>query len=225
MNASTLSFQEQLHQFSLFQGFSNPEMMQLTGNTRFDFLKVDAGKTVVKEGDVCNSLYFLVKGTVSVDTYPDDRSYRTNEELGAPWLIQPEVIFGLSLRYTFTVKALDECRFILLSKDDVLRLFDDILTFRLNMLNLLASLGQQRQHKLWRRAPQTLRDRIIRFITDHCVYPAGPKKLYMLMQQLALEVNDSRLDVSKALNEMQRQGLVELHRGCINIPMLEYLFR
>lgn len=199
-------------------------MMQLTGNTRFDFMKVDAGKTVVKEGDVCNSLYFLVKGTVSVDTCPDDRSYRMNEQLSAPWLIQPEVIFGLSLRYTYTVKTLDECRFILLSKDEVLRLFDDILTFRLNLLNLLASLSQQRQHKMWRRAPQNMQERIIRFIADHCIYPAGPKKLYMLMSQLGKELNDSRLDVSKALNEMQHQGLLELHRGCIVIPMLEHLF-
>jgi DNA-binding GntR family transcriptional regulator len=44
------------------------------------------------------------------------------------------------------------------------------------------------------------------------------------MERLAVEVNDSRLDVSRALNDMQRRGLLELHRGRIVIPSLERLF-
>jgi DNA-binding GntR family transcriptional regulator len=43
------------------------------------------------------------------------------------------------------------------------------------------------------------------------------------MKQLANELNDSRLDVSKALNEMEEDGLLNLHRGRIEIPMLERL--
>ena len=43
------------------------------------------------------------------------------------------------------------------------------------------------------------------------------------MQQLAAELNDSRLDISQALNQMQADGLLTLHRGRIEIPMLERL--
>ena len=43
------------------------------------------------------------------------------------------------------------------------------------------------------------------------------------MEQLALELNDSRLDVSRALNAMQADGLLVLHRGRIEIPSLERL--
>ena len=43
------------------------------------------------------------------------------------------------------------------------------------------------------------------------------------MEQLAREVNDSRLDVSRALNAMQRDGLLVLRRGRIEIPSLEHL--
>jgi DNA-binding GntR family transcriptional regulator len=45
----------------------------------------------------------------------------------------------------------------------------------------------------------------------------------MLMKQLADELNDSRLDISVALNEMQADGLLTLHRGRIEIPSLERL--
>ena len=43
------------------------------------------------------------------------------------------------------------------------------------------------------------------------------------MERLAEEVNDSRLNISHALNAMQAEGLLQLHRGRIEIPQLERL--
>jgi hypothetical protein len=40
---------------------------------------------------------------------------------------------------------------------------------------------------------------------------------------VAQEVGDSRLDVSNVLNAMQADGLLQLHRGRIEIPSLERL--
>ena len=43
------------------------------------------------------------------------------------------------------------------------------------------------------------------------------------MTRLASEVNASRLDVSRILNALRRDGLVELRRGKIIIPELRDL--
>ena len=43
------------------------------------------------------------------------------------------------------------------------------------------------------------------------------------MTRLAEEVNDSRLNVSRILNDMQHRGLIELSRGKIEVPQLERL--
>ena len=43
------------------------------------------------------------------------------------------------------------------------------------------------------------------------------------MRQIANELNDSRLDVSKELNGMENDGLLTLYRGRIEIPMMERL--
>ena len=43
------------------------------------------------------------------------------------------------------------------------------------------------------------------------------------MNQMAADLNDSRLDISHALSDMQADGLLTLHRGRIEIPMLERL--
>jgi DNA-binding GntR family transcriptional regulator len=43
------------------------------------------------------------------------------------------------------------------------------------------------------------------------------------MKRLAEELNDSRLEISRALNNMQAEGLILLRRGVIFIPAMEKL--
>ncbi len=219
-----LRLYDQLLLFPLFLGMSRADMLQLVGTTRFDFRKFEAKDSVVKEGDNCTHLYFFIKGRLSVTSFSDDHRYHVEEMLSGPWMIEPENLYGLSTRYTKTVTALSTSHFILLSKSEVQRLLDTFLTFRLNYLNYLSTAVQQRSHRFWRRTPKNLESRIGQFFIDHCVYPAGPKVFYILMNHLADILNDSRLDVSRALNQMQQNGLLELYRGRIQIPSLERLF-
>ena len=214
---------DSLLRFPLFQGLSRAELLQLAGQTKFGFLKLEAGQTVVREGDACLQLFFLISGSLSVTTVNDDRRYSVIEQLAAPWLLQPESTFGAHPQYQSSVTTLTESHFITLTKDEVLRLLDDFLIIRLNLLNLLATQSQRRGRWPWRKAPADLRQRIIRFFLDHSVYPAGPKKFRILMNQLAQEVGDSRLDVSHVLNTMQAEGLLHLRRGIIEISSLERL--
>lgn len=220
----TLQLYDHLLQFPLFQGLSRNELLQMAGTTKFGFLKVPAGKPIVGDGDLCTQLFFLIRGTLTLTTRSDDHGYSVTEQLSAPWLLQPEALFGLSPRYSCMATASTATHFITLSKDEVLRLTDDFLIIRLNLLNLMATLTQRRTRQAWHRSPASLRQRIARFLTDHCAYPAGPKQVNILMERLATEMNDSRIDVSRALNAMQEDGLLILHRGRIEVPSLERLF-
>ena len=218
-----LQLYDHLLRFQLFQGLSRAELLQMVGNTKFGFLKLPANKVVIKAGSTCSQLSFLISGQLTLTTQSDDGGYRVTEQLSSPWLLQPEVLFGAQARFTGTWQTKSECHFITLSKDEVMRLLEDFLIIRLNLFNQLATLAQRRAHLTWRRAPQSLRERIVRFLVDHSTYPAGSKQFLILMTHLADEVGDSRLDVSRVLNQMQAEGLLHLHRGRIEVPSLEHL--
>lgn len=47
---ATIQLYDKLLQFSLFQGMSQNELMQVVAHTKFNFVKKEAGKTIVKEG-------------------------------------------------------------------------------------------------------------------------------------------------------------------------------
>ena len=218
---ATLQIFDKLLQFPLFQGMSRDDLELVAGHTRFGFVKVPQGKAVVKEGAACTHLYFLINGTIRVESRSDDRSYAVIEQMQAPYILQLEAIFGYQQVYTQTIVAQTDTNFITIGKDEVVRLSEDFLVFRLNLLNIFATQTQKLSRQPWRRYPQSLRERLVRFLVQHCVYPAGPKVFHILMNQLAGELNDSRLNVSKVLNEMQAENLIILHRGRIEIPLLE----
>lgn len=221
---ATLQLYDHLLQFPLFQGMSRDNLSRVVGHTKFDFLKFGVGQVIVKEDTPCTQLHFLLSGTMLVETRSDDHSYSVIERLSAPYMLQPEAIFGYSQRFTHTFSAHTEVSFITISKDEVLRLSEEFLVFRLNLLNVFATQSQKLLRQPWRHCVQSLSERIVRFLASHCIYPAGPKTFHILMTRLADEVGDSRLDVSRSLNQMQRDGLLELRRGRIIVPQMELLY-
>ena len=218
-----LQIYEKLLLFPLFQGMSRDDLEQVAGHTRFGFSKINAGSTVVTEGDDCRQLYFMINGFLCVETIADDHGYTVKEHLEAPLILQPEVIFGYTQRYTHTYIAQTDANFIAIGKDEVLRLSEDFLVFRLNLLNLFATQTQKTVRMLWQHVPDSLENRIVRFFAQHCLYPAGPKVFHILMNRLANELNDSRLDISRALNALQHEGKIVLRRGRVEIPQMERL--
>lgn len=218
-----LKIYDHLLQFPLFQGMSRDDLEIVAGHTRFGFSKLTAGKKIVTDGEPCLKLYFLINGSVKVESSADDHSYTIVERMSAPYILQQEAIFGYHQRYTHTFTALTDVNVLTIDKEEVLRLLEDFLIFRLNMVNLFATQTQKLLQQPWRRCPCSLRERVIRFFIQHCTYPAGHKTLYILMERLAEELNDSRLNVSRVLNQLQSEGLLELHRGRIEIHQLERL--
>ena len=178
---------------------------------------------LIHAGDPCTHLYFLINGTLKIETFSDDSRYSVIEQMSSPYILQQESIFGYYQRYTHNFYALTDANFLTLDKEEVVRLSEDFLVFRLNLMNHLATQTQKLIQSQWRRSPLSLRERIVRFFFQHTLYPAGPKTFHILMERLAEEVNDSRLNVSRTLNRMQEAGVIELHRGRIEIPQLERL--
>ena len=220
---AVLQIYDRLLQFPLFQGMSRDDLEIVAGHTRFGFQKVTAGRQIIHAGDPCTHLYFLINGTLKIETFSDDNRYSVIEQMSSPYILQQESIFGYYQRYTHNFYALTDANFLTLDKEEVVRLSEDFLVFRLNLMNHLATQSQKLIQMQWRRSPLSLRERIVRFFFQHTLYPAGPKTFHILMERLAEEVNDSRLNVSRALNRMQESGVIELHRGRIEIPQLERL--
>lgn len=208
----------------LFQGMSSSDLQEVVTHVKFGFHRYSKNHVIADDNAACSSMIFVIDGSVDVITSSNDHSYNVTEHLRVPGLIQPERIFGLMQRYTSKYVARTQVHCITIQKDDVLLLMDAFVVFRLNFLNILSTIIQRQSRQTWMRRPDETRGRVVRFLTMHCLYPAGEKVFRIKMRQLAEEINESRQDVSDVLNALDAEGLIVLQRGMITIPKLENIY-
>ncbi len=224
MNDKQINMYSTLLQLPLFQGISQDDLSEILGFTKFIFSRHSPGDVIIQSGHLCDSLVFLLKGSLSSFTYSISHDYYVEEIIPAPTLIEPENLFGLTQRYTSRYVSTEKSDMLSINKSEALKLLDQFDIIKYNLLNILTTHAQRLSQRPWRPIPHSRREKIIRFLSDHSRKPAGTKTFHIKMQQIASSIGESRLNVSKELHEMQHEGLLQLSRERIVIPALETLF-
>lgn len=218
-----LNLYEKLQASPLFNGLTSDNLTQIIGQTRFSFSKYEPQQIIKKEGAPCSELTLLINGTLTRKTAADDRSYSVEETEEAPYVMQPERFFGLTQSYSSDFTAMTVCDTLSISKDDVMRLSDEFIIFRLNLVGIVSTVAQKAQRNAWRTFKNDTHGRIIGFLRSHVIKPSGPKTVRIKMTRLASETGESRLKISEELNRLQDNGLLSFSRGIITIPSFEKL--
>lgn len=195
----------------------------IVDHTPLGFSKCGKGKVIIEDGEPCDHLRFLLQGECIATSTADDGSYGIGEVIKSPEVIQPECLFGLHQRYTKTLTSTSECSIVSIKKNDVTRLMSEFDIFRLNILNIMSTRTQRLSRHSWRKLPETIRQKIFRFIETRCSKPAGHKMLRIKMEVLADQIGESRINVSRCLNELEKQGILTHSRAIMDIPALERL--
>ena len=183
-----------LLQLPLFQGLCHEDFTSILDKVKLHFIKHKAGETIIENGSPCKQLRFLLKGKVSIVTTSKENIYTVIEQMEAPYLIEPQSLFGMNTNYASSYIAHTEAHTISISKAFVLSDLFNYDIFRLNYM------------------------KISRFFLLHCEKTQGEKIFKVKMDDLARYLDDTRLNTSKALNELQDKGLIELRRKEILIP-------
>ena len=140
---------QSLLQLPLFLGMGRSELADIEQDVQIGDTHAKRGTILASENEACTALVLVARGTVMASTRSDDHSYQIDETLQAPLLIQPEHIFGITQRYTSTFSAQTYCEVIRIEKAMVLRLMELSMTFRLNLMNIIAMQSQRNSRRLW----------------------------------------------------------------------------
>jgi CRP-like cAMP-binding protein len=125
--------------------------------------------------------------------------------------------------YTATYEAHTAVDVICIDKSYVVDELNNYEIFRFNFLNIISNRAQVAYAKLWNCRVGDIREKIVNFVALRVKRNEGEKRLRIKMEDLAMLIDESRLNVSKELNAMQQEGLVRLGRKEVLIPDLQKL--
>lgn len=218
-----ITMYDTLLQLPLFQGLCKNDFTNIIGKVKLHFRKYDADDIIVEQGEPCDQLIFLLNGEIISQATDEQHSYSLFETFESPFVIEPYSLFGMQTRYTATYKARIETNIVTIEKSFVLAELNNYEIFRLNYLNILSNRAQVAYEKLWNSYAGSIQDKIVDFILLRSMRPDGEKVLKIKMEDLANLIDETRINVSKVLNDLQEKKLIQLTRKEIYIPALEKL--
>lgn len=212
-----------LLQLPLFQGLCKNDFTNILGKVKLNFCKYDAEETIVTQGEPCNRLIFLLNGEITSQSTNEKYAYTLYETFSSPFVIEPYSLFGMRTNYMATYKARTHINVVTIDKSFVLSELNKYEIFRLNYLNILSNRAQTAYDKLWNSHTIGIKNKIINFLLLRSMKPEGEKLLNIKMEVLANLIDETRINVSKELNDMQEKELMQLSRKEIYIPSMEKL--
>lgn len=220
-----LTLFDTLLELPLFQGLGKDALNDIALRAKLDFAKIQPNAVIALQDTTCNQLIFTLSGDMTAQMTSNDHSYILRELFQQQNIIQPESLFGLYPRYTRSYIAKTTTSLLRIEKKAIVEQFFMYDVFRFNLLNLLSTHIQQSQRLLRKKQPSTIQGRFIHFVQARSIKPAGEKTLQIRMNDLADQLGETRLNVSRMLHEMCEQGLLEFERKQIFIPAFENLLQ
>ncbi|WP_455590937.1 Crp/Fnr family transcriptional regulator [Bacteroides sp.] len=212
-----------LLQLPLFQGLRHEDFTNIIEKVRLHFIKHRPGETLVREGDKCDQLLFLIKGEITSATTSYDKTFTITEYIAAPCVIEPDSMFGMNTNYTSSYIAHGEANTVSISKALVMSDLFNYDIFRINYMNYISNHSQTLQSHLWRPQSTEPEHKFVHFLLTHVERPYGKKIVKVKMEDLARILDVTRLKISNTLNNLQEQQLVILRRKEIEVPDLQKL--
>ena len=210
----------------LFRGITPEKLSANLEEISFHTRSYKTGEILARQGDVCNRLVILTKGSVRGEMIDYSGRLIKVEDIAAPRAIALLFLFGEENRYPVEVTANEPTEVIEIPKTSVLELFRKNEQFLENYMNLSANYARTLSDKLFFMSFKTIRQKIASYLL----------RLYKQQQQLHItldrsqqELSDyfgvSRPSLARELAHMQEDGLLTADRKQITILQKEELVR
>lgn len=207
------SIYDTLLSLPLFQGLSKHDFEEILEKVRFDFSAVHADETFIRSGEQCFHFVFLLNGRTMSHRATADGKFEFSEEIEAPAMIEPHSLFGLNPTFKRTYSACGDIGILKIEKQYLYSQLYRYSICRMNLLNMLSGRIQNIESGLWELRATTIRERIANIVAGLSENGNGRKEVRVKMDDLAAILGETRLNVSRTLNELEKDGKIILKRG------------
>jgi len=215
---------ELLTKLPLLQGLSGKELAHIESVIGMEVNEVPTMKRpLIRQNDPCTHLIFLTTGKLVRQYESDDGLYTTRTIIQAPALLEPYNLYGLDCRFRSSYTPLQDVSIITVKKRDVMQHLMKIDIFRINYFNLLSAIIHKKESLLQPQCNLTVNQKIGSFLQRQFIDCEEQGEVAIKMTDLAEYIGETRLNTSRALNQMEEAHMIELKRSLIVIPDVKRL--
>lgn len=208
---------ENLMTLPLFKGVSYNRVSEIVGKTRLGFLKYLPGDPLVRVGEPCTGIKFIITGSVRLTIHNVSDRFRVMQTLNAPSVISPDFLFGRDTLYPADGVAIDTVSVMQIAKSDFISLLheDEIILF--NYLNILSTNAQKAINGVIALTSGSLEERIAFWIIALTQMDATDIVLRARQRDLYALFGVRRTSFMAALDSLRDRGIITYSTNEINV--------
>lgn len=200
----------------IFHGLSDEQLGHLLEQIVYQRSQFLPGALVISQGEPCNRLLILMEGQVKGEmTGPGGKSLKI-EDMEAPAVLAPAFLFGQNQHFPVNIMALTACRFMVIRREELLKLFKLNQQVLQNFLSMISSRAQFLSEKLRFHSFKSLKAKLAFYLLNE----AGSMKTFKLrhsQNELAELMGVARPSVGRVFMQLQEEGMVDVRYRQVEI--------
>lgn len=202
---------DHMKRMKLFRGLSDEELERLCKEVQPSVQYYEKGKELVHQNDVSDVFALIVNGCIHGKQYNADGTLHIVSVHTEGDLVNLEAAVSKSRVAPISLEASEDSQLILFS-DDMMRRSTYSPQVAQNLVELLADDNIRKAYKIEVLTTIGLRNKILKYLSILSSKANGPTvSIRMNQSQLAEYLFVNRSNLSKELNNMKREGIIDIH--------------
>lgn len=218
MEGETLDFIKLLLNTDLFKCFSEHELTNIFNNDNYFIKTYTKDSVIYLQNEICNSMDIILDGNIIIQKIDAEGNVLTINNFTLGDVIGENLLFSSNNKYPMTITSKSNTAILHIKKELVLKLCQTNDCFLNIFLKSLSDKSMMLTKKITTLSMNNLRQSIIDFLLyEYHIQKSTKIKLTMTKKELAEKIGVQRSSLSRELNNMRVDGLIDFDAKYIYI--------
>jgi len=167
---------------------------------------------IVRQGDVCDSLYMLTLGSVKTEMVTENGNILGIEIIKAPRPLAPAFLFSDNNHFPVDVTALEEVEIMKIPKEEIMRLMMTNPDFMKQFLTHNSNRTQFLTNRLQMLSIKTIKGKVAHFLMEQETESQKSFSISRNQTELADFFGIARPSLARSLSEMVQDGIININK-------------
>jgi CRP-like cAMP-binding protein len=202
----------------LFSHFSTEALNTLLYECQYTIADYAKNSVVHFENEICTSLDIIIKGDIIIQKIDENGNILTVTEFTLGDTMGENLLFSTTPYYPLSAITKSNCTLLHLSKDLIIKLCQFNTTFLMRFLECISNKAVLLSSRLKSVTLKTIKESIIDYINyEYYLQKNTTIQLNLTKKALAEKMGIQRTSLSRELNKMQKDGLIEYDHHSITV--------
>jgi CRP-like cAMP-binding protein len=203
---------------NLFKDFSTSQLDKLFKINQYTLSQYKKDNIIYFESELCTSLDIILKGELIIQKIDEKGNVLTIAEFRVGDNIGGNLLFSKPHCYPMSVLSKSDTEILHINKDFVLNLCQIDQNFLIEFLTCISDKTSILTNKIKSISMKSIKESIIEFLNYEYYSQKNQKiQLHMTKKELAEKLGIQRTSLSRELNKMKKDGLVDYDASSITI--------